>query len=201
MDPHLFDSCVGHYEFPGKWIMTVSRENEHFWVQLQGQPRVEVFPEGRREFFASIVDAQISFETDAQGRPTGLVLKQEGQDTHALRMDDATAQKLIDTLNARIQSKVPVPGSEQALRRYLQESASGEPDYVRMSPVLAAATRAQLPYMRRDLERVGPLVSLKFTGVDPMGMDVYQARFEHGSSEWRIDLGPGGKINGVSSYH
>jgi uncharacterized protein (TIGR03435 family) len=39
MDPKLFDSYVGHYAFPGNMIMTVSRENDHFWTQLPGQPQ------------------------------------------------------------------------------------------------------------------------------------------------------------------
>ena len=197
MDPHLFEAYVGHYEFPGKWLMTVSRENERFWTQLQGQPKVEVYPEGKGEFFATVVDAQISFVSDTQGRATELILHQGGRDTHAPRMDETKAKQIIDKINARIQQNVPIPGSEQALRRLIQETARGKPDYGQMSPELATATRQQLPQMQKGFAELGTLVLLKFTGVDPWGWDIYKAQFEHGSEEWGIDLAPDGKIDGA----
>jgi hypothetical protein len=195
MDPHVFDSYVGHYAFPGNWIMTVYRENEHFWTQLQGQPPVEVFPEGQHDFFASVVDAQISFQVDAQGRASGLVLHQNGHDTSVPRIDDVKAKQLADALKAKIKQQVATPGSEQALRRNIVELASGKPDYDRMSSGLAAATREQLPGLQKGLASLGALVSLKFTGVDPRGWDMYQAQHEHGSAEWRISMASDGKID------
>jgi hypothetical protein len=42
------------------------------------------------------------------------------------------------------------------------------------------------------------LLSLKFKGMGPQGMDIYEAGFEHGSQEWRISLAPDGKIAGAS---
>lgn len=65
-----------------------------------------------------------------------------------------------------------------------------------MSPELAEAVREQLPRFLRDSARWGNLVGLKFTGVDPQGWDIYQTQFEHGSAEYHINMGPGGKING-----
>ena len=197
MDPHLFDSYVGHYAFPGNWIMTVYRDNDHFWTQLQGQPPVEVFPEGKDKFFTKVVDAQISFELDAQGRVSGLVLHQNGRDISAPRINDAKAKQIADALKAKIQRQVPVPGSEQALRRLILELASGKPDYDRMSPGLAAATREQLSGLQSGLASLGALVSLKFTDVDPRGWDVYKVQFEHGSAEWKINMAPDGKIDGA----
>jgi hypothetical protein len=39
---------------------------------------VEVFPEGDHDFFLKVIDAQITFETDSQGKATSLVLHQGG---------------------------------------------------------------------------------------------------------------------------
>src|SRR5690349_21332090 len=121
--------------------MTVYRGNEHFWTQLQGQPPLEVFPETQREFFATAVDAQISFQVDAHGRASTFGLHQNGRVIDAPRMDDGKAKELLDAVKAKIQQNVPTPGSEQALRRNILELASGKPDYDCMSAELAAATR------------------------------------------------------------
>ena len=40
-----------------------------------------------KDFFLKVVDAQISFETDAQGRANALVLHQNGRDMRAKRME------------------------------------------------------------------------------------------------------------------
>ncbi len=93
MDPHLFDACVGNYEFRGDALVSVSYENDHYWIQLHGQRHVEVFPEGPRDFFAAAVDAQILFVADSEGRITELVLHQGGQDIHAPRTRDAKAKQ------------------------------------------------------------------------------------------------------------
>jgi hypothetical protein len=47
---------------------------------------VEAFPESDRDFFLKVVNAQITFETDSQGRATGLILRQNGMDHKARRI-------------------------------------------------------------------------------------------------------------------
>jgi len=48
---------------------------------------VPIFPEGPRDFFLKVVEAQITFEVDASGRATALVLHQAGQNQRAKRID------------------------------------------------------------------------------------------------------------------
>jgi hypothetical protein len=48
------------------------------FTQATGQGKIEVFPESDRDFFLKVVDAQLTFETDSQGRATGIVLHQGG---------------------------------------------------------------------------------------------------------------------------
>ena len=120
-------------------------------------------------------------------------------DLRAPRMDEAAAEKLIEALNLRIEKRIPLAGNQQAPGRAILAAASGKPDHERMSPELAAATREQLPDIERRLERLGPLVSSKFTGVDPWGWDIYEAQFAHGRDGWRIDLGTDGRVDGIFS--
>jgi len=44
--------------------------------QRTGRPKVELFAESETEFFMKVVNAQIKFVKDAQGKVTGLVRRQ-----------------------------------------------------------------------------------------------------------------------------
>jgi len=87
VDPALFDGYTGRYALTPDFILTVTREGAHLFVQATGQPKFEVFAESERRFFYKVVDAQITFETDAHGRASGLVLHQNGRDLPGKRID------------------------------------------------------------------------------------------------------------------
>jgi hypothetical protein len=86
-DAAALDRYVGRYQFTPAVIMAVSRDGEHLMVQLTGQPRVEIVPDGDNEFFLQVIDAQITFEMDDKDRATALVLHQLGRDQRAPRID------------------------------------------------------------------------------------------------------------------
>ena len=86
VDPKIFDGYIGQYQLAPNFIITVSRDGDHFFVQATGQPKLEIFPESERDYFLKAVDAQITFETDAQGKATGLVLHQNGMNQSAKRI-------------------------------------------------------------------------------------------------------------------
>ena len=87
VDPKLLEGYVGNYELAPKFILTVTREGARLITQATGQPQVPIFAESDREFFAKVVDAQITFVTDAQGHATELILHQGGNDVHAKRFE------------------------------------------------------------------------------------------------------------------
>jgi len=197
MDPTAFDAYVGHYLFMGSAVVNVYRDGGHFFSQPPGQPPIEIFPDAKGDFFAKVVDAEVSFEKDAAGKVTGLVLHQGGQDISMPRVDEATAKQMAEALNAKMQQKTASPGSEESLRRDLSELKAGKPDYDRMSSDLAAVTKEELPALQREFTSLGSLTLLKFTGVDSQGADIYVAEFEHGSVECHISMTPDGKIASV----
>jgi len=47
--------------------------------QATGQPKFELFPSSETEFFLKIVEAQVTFVKDAQGKVTQLILNQNGR--------------------------------------------------------------------------------------------------------------------------
>jgi CubicO group peptidase (beta-lactamase class C family) len=87
VDPKLFDGYIGRYQLAPNFILTVTREGDHLFTQATGQPKVEIFPESDRDYFLKVVDAQITFETDSQGRANSLILHQNGMNQQAKRIE------------------------------------------------------------------------------------------------------------------
>jgi D-alanyl-D-alanine-carboxypeptidase/D-alanyl-D-alanine-endopeptidase len=50
-------------------------------TQATGQSKIEIFPESTKDFFLKVIDAQITFVTDSQGKATELILHQGGDHT------------------------------------------------------------------------------------------------------------------------
>jgi hypothetical protein len=92
----------------------------------------------------------------------------------------------------------PTPGSEQALRQYIDAIGRGEPNYDDMTPQVAAETRQQLLLNQAILARLGVLRAMSFRGVTQIGNDLYIAHFANGSAEWRIGLVKEGKIGRIA---
>ncbi len=86
VDPKLFDGYAGIYQIVPNVAFTITRDGAHLFAQLTGQGKAEIFPEGERDYFYKVVDAQITFVTDGSGRATELILHQNGLDQHAKRM-------------------------------------------------------------------------------------------------------------------
>jgi hypothetical protein len=197
-DPALFDKYTGYYELMPTAVFTIRRDGSHFLTRLTGQQDVEVFPESDSKFFATVVAAQISFDTDASGKVTDLVLHQAGMERAAPRIDEATAKQLETALLDRIKNHTASPGTEAALRFSLQSLEAGTPDLSNMTPTLAAITKPQLPNMLATIQSLGALQSITFKTVAPGGADIYNVQFARGAMEWRImPLNADGKIEGM----
>jgi beta-lactamase regulating signal transducer with metallopeptidase domain len=93
---------------------------------------------------------------------------------------------------------IPLNGSEAMLRQYIEALGRGEPDYDRMTPEVAAQTRAQLALNQAILTRFGELRALSFRGVTNLGNDIYMAHFANGTAEWRIGLVKDGTIGRIA---
>jgi len=93
VDPNLYDEYVGTYQLAPDVIFTLTREGTHLFAQLTGQGKAEIFPEGDRDYFYKVVDAQITFVTDSGGKATELILHQNGRDQHVQRIGDVPPPK------------------------------------------------------------------------------------------------------------
>jgi hypothetical protein len=92
----------------------------------------------------------------------------------------------------------PLPGGEEALRRYIDAVARGRPDYDQMTPQLAEQTRRDLAVNQAILARLGVLRAVSFRGATLFGNDIYMTHFANGSAEWRIGLAKQGRIGRIA---
>ena len=79
--PQVLDRYVGDYELAPNFHIIVTREGTDLFGQPTGQDKVQLFAEKEDAFFLKVVDAQIVFTKDSSGNVTGMVLKQNGQDS------------------------------------------------------------------------------------------------------------------------
>jgi hypothetical protein len=87
VDPALYDDYVGRYDYGNEGVMTVTTESGRLFAQLARQRRFEIFPHAKDKFFWKVVDAQITFVRDDQGRVSGGIHHQDGQTTNVPKLE------------------------------------------------------------------------------------------------------------------
>lgn len=195
LDPRRFERCTGFYRHPAGLVMAVTQEGERFFLQLTGQPKVELFAESDSNFFLKVVPAQLTFTPGDDGRVDSLILHQGGHDTVATRIDEAEARRLSDELGERVRNRIPDPRSQAALRQILEQQQSGDTPFELLSEELAELVREQLPVVSAELESKGALQSLDFRRVGEGGVDIYDARFAAAVLQCGIGFGSDGRVH------
>jgi hypothetical protein len=80
VSPQQLDRLVGTYELAPNFLIQVSKEDGRVFAQATGQERFEIFPESDRDFFLTVVDAVLTFDTEDQVSAAYLILHQNGVD-------------------------------------------------------------------------------------------------------------------------
>lgn len=87
VDPAVLDRFVGRYQLAPTFVIAITREGGHLFLQATGQPKFPMFAEGERDFFLKAVDAQVTFVGGESAKATSLVLHQNGRDMPAARIE------------------------------------------------------------------------------------------------------------------
>ncbi len=191
----VLDGYAGFYRFNDNAVFTVRREADHLLARLTGQGDFPMHPNSPTEFFSDAVGARITFDAGEGQAATSLTLHQHGTDFSMPRIDAATARQISSRTEEKVKSQSASPGTEAALRRLIDGLVSGKPNYDEMSPLLAEATRQQLPTLQSGLAELRAVRSVTFLGVGAQAEDVYSVRHENGASHWRIALDSNGTIS------
>lgn len=86
LDAAVLERYAGEYELAPGFTLTFRSEGSRLFSRATGQEEVEVYPASETVFFLKVVEAEIAFELDDAGTPTGLVLTQGGREMHARRV-------------------------------------------------------------------------------------------------------------------
>jgi D-alanyl-D-alanine-carboxypeptidase/D-alanyl-D-alanine-endopeptidase len=85
LDAAVLNDYAGKYQF-SFGMFDVMLMNGRLEAQLTGQPAAPIFASAKDKFFYKIVDAQLDFERDAEGKVVAVILRQNGRNMRAPRM-------------------------------------------------------------------------------------------------------------------
>ena len=91
IDPKVFDTYVGTYQFDDKRSYSVTREGDRFFGQASNNPKRELFPASESKFFIPEVESQVTFVKGEKGEVVELVYEQNEGSRHCKRIKEATA--------------------------------------------------------------------------------------------------------------
>jgi D-alanyl-D-alanine-carboxypeptidase/D-alanyl-D-alanine-endopeptidase len=85
--PELLQKYVGDYAITPQFVLAVTLEDGKLMVQATGQPKFRVYSESETKFSLKVVDAQITFAGDKNGKAEMLILHQDGANQVAMRQN------------------------------------------------------------------------------------------------------------------
>jgi bla regulator protein blaR1 len=191
LTPAVLDRYAGFYVRGANTVITIKREGARLFWQLPGHDPVGLDPDNQMNFVG--IGHPITFVRDAQGETTALIVNCGSCSVTMPRVDASVAQTIMANNEARYRRQTPRPGSETALRRFIDGVLAGKPNYDEMTPWLVDHIQHQGNFYR-VYARWGAVQSVEFRGVNKYGDDAYEVRQEGGISTWMISLDPNGNI-------
>ncbi|MBR0774172.1 antirepressor regulating drug resistance protein [Bradyrhizobium diazoefficiens] len=203
-DPAPLDQYVGWYRTAPDRGLSVRRDGDRLWLQETGQGAMQVIPEGT-DVFSFRGDHLLIFLRDEQSKVSRLLVQSAVFGARlAPRIDAAVAQTIeadfarrLAQVPDRFKEQVPAAGGREMILRGIDGLRRGAPQYELMSAPLAAKIHLHLEEMRTTFAALGAVETLFFRGVSPFGYDIYGAKFENGTAEFRLLLEPDGKVGDV----
>lgn len=131
VDPKTFADYVGRYDYQAA-VMTISVEGDTLQAQLSGQPKFQIFPKAKDEFFWKVVDAQIAFVRDEQGKVTAARHTQGGNTFTAKKLSPEAVKHTPEQLNAFVGEYQYGPGAVLTVTRddtQLYAQMTGQPKF------------------------------------------------------------------------
>ncbi|MGL3107685.1 M56 family metallopeptidase [Bradyrhizobium sp. BR 1432] len=202
--PAPLDQYVGWYRVAPNRVLTVRRDGDRLQVQETVQGRAALLAEGA-DVFSIHGDNLLIFLRDEEARVSRVLVQNAVFGARlAPRIDAAVAQAIeadfarrVAEVPDRFREQVPVAGGKEMILRGIEDLRRGTPKYDRMSAPLAAKIHRQLNETQATFVALGALESIFFRGVGPGGYDIFGAKFENGTAEFRLLLEPDGKVGDV----
>jgi beta-lactamase regulating signal transducer with metallopeptidase domain len=119
IDPKLLDGYVGAYQLMPRLVFTVTRDGNKLFARLTGQQNFEVHPYSDRDFFYTVVAAQLTFVVGADGKATAVILHQNGRDRNAPRVDPTLAETLDRKMDEQREPHKAIAIDPQLIDQYV----------------------------------------------------------------------------------
>ncbi len=198
------DQYVGWYRLAPNRVLTVRRDGGRLSLQETGQDAMQVLAEGT-DAFSFRGDHLVIFLRDEQAKVSRVLLQSAVFGARlGTRVEPAVAQAVeadfarrLAKVSDRFKEQVPAAGSKEMVLAGIEGLRRGTPDYDRMSAPLAAKVHRYLAEMQTTFVALGAVESIFFRGVGPGGYDIYGAKFENGTAEFRLMIEPDGKAGDV----
>jgi D-alanyl-D-alanine-carboxypeptidase/D-alanyl-D-alanine-endopeptidase len=86
VDPAILSRYVGVYRFAQNYTVQVSLEYNHLWVRDTGDKVLQLLAEKENEFFFQTMDVQVTFESNADGKVSKMILHVNGEDSVGVKV-------------------------------------------------------------------------------------------------------------------
>jgi hypothetical protein len=114
----------------------------------------------------------------------------------APRVGPEAVQRADEFVARRYAEQSATRGGEEILRRSFALAPSGKVALDGLSPEYGQMAQRMLPAFQQRNRKYGQVVSLRFTGVNRVGWDMYRVQFEHGVLTWHLWF-TAGKVSDV----
>lgn len=91
----ILDRYAGTYRLGPRFFLTIGRDGGRLLSKGTGEPAYAFLPESDRTFFSPVLDARITFDTEPDGSPNGLVFHRAGRDRIAPRSSPEEAARVL----------------------------------------------------------------------------------------------------------
>ncbi|MFC6390804.1 serine hydrolase [Methylorubrum zatmanii] len=91
----ILDRYPGTYRLGPRAFLTVAREGRGLTARATGEAALPFVPESDRTFVSRVADMRLTFETEPDGRPSGVILRRDGRDRTGPRVTEAEARAIL----------------------------------------------------------------------------------------------------------
>ena len=191
-------SHAGYYQLDEHRAITVSPSGDHLIASFNMDRRLNLIPESEDRFFVNGMPIEARFvRSESATASDGVVLRMRGVDyPMAPRVGPEAVQRADEFVARRYAEQSATPGGEEILRRSFALAPSGKVALDGLSPEYGQMAQRMLPAFQQRNRKYGQVVSLRFTGVNRVGWDMYRVQFEHGVLTWHLWF-TAGKVSDV----
>jgi hypothetical protein len=83
--PDVIEPYVGDYVLDGDFVISITSDGGQLFASYPGQPKARLLAESETQFFPEGNALRLTYERDAKGRVTHLVVRTGGQSLEAKR--------------------------------------------------------------------------------------------------------------------